>query len=320
MTLLRLEYFYWLAGGYLAYTAGAVLRDHDHPKRRGSALFWGLLALIVAAGKALPPVLVGVLVVGLVTLAATHQVAPARPGGDASSHRHAAAARAGNWLLAPTVLIPLIVLTGAAGLDRLRWEGFSLVDPSQVTQVSLGLATLAGLWLARRVTRAGWREPLAEGSRLLQLLGWSLLLPQLLAALGGIFGRAGVGDVVAAIVAGGLPVDLPFAAVVAYCSAMTLFTIVMGNAFAAFPVVTLGIGLPFIVNLHGGNPAVMGALGMLAGYCGTLVTPMAANFNLVPALLLELTDRNAVIKAQVPMAVAIWIFNVVVMAACVYRF
>lgn len=320
MTLLRLEYFFWLAGAYLAYTAYSVLRERDHAKRRGSALFWGLLALIVAVGKALPPELVGGLVVVLIILAATRQVAPARSAGDAATARQAAAERAGNRLLAPTVLIPLIVLAGTAGLDRLHWGGVRLVDSNQVTQVSLGLATLGGLWLALRVTRAGWREPLTEGSRLLQLLGWSLLLPQLLAALGGIFARAGVGEVVAEVVAGGLPVDLPLAAVVAYCAAMTLFTVVMGNAFAAFPVVTLGLGLPFIVNLHGGNPAIMGALGMLAGYCGTLVTPMAANFNLVPALLLELPDRNAVIKAQVPMAVAIWIFNVVVMAACVYRF
>lgn len=31
---------------------------------------------------------------------------------------------------------------------------------------------------------------------------------------------------------------------------------------------------------------------MLSGFCGTLMTPMAANFNIVPAALLELSDRN----------------------------
>jgi len=81
---------------------------------------------------------------------------------------------------------------------------------------------------------------------------------------------------------------------------------------------TLGVGLPFIVKAHGGDPAVMGALGMLSGYCGTLVTPMAANFNLVPVKLLELRSDFAVIRAQVPFAVAIWIFNVAVMYLCVY--
>jgi uncharacterized membrane protein len=95
---------------------------------------------------------------------------------------------------------------------------------------------------------------------------------------------------------------------------------IMGNAFAAFAVVTGGIGLPFIVQQHGGNPAIMAAIGMLTGYCGTLVTPMAANFNIVPALLLELTDRYAVIKAQAPVAVVIFIANLLLMYACVYRF
>ena len=123
----------------------------------------------------------------------------------------------------------------------------------------------------------------------------------------------------AQLVAAALPVHVPGVAVVAYCAGMALFTILLGNAFAAFPVMTLGVGLPFIVKAHGGDPAVMGTLGMLSGYCGTLVTPMAANFNLVPARLLELRDDFAVIKAQVPFAAAIWVFNVVVMYVCVFR-
>jgi len=170
------------------------------------------------------------------------------------------------------------------------------------------------------VTQARPRVALVEGGRLLEAIGWALVLPQMLASLGGIFARAGVGEVVAEIAGGALPTHLPLVAVVAYCAGMAIFTMVMGNAFAAFPVMTLGVGLPFIVNEHGGNPAIMGALGMLSGYCGTLLTPMAANFNLVPAILLELEDRNAVIKAQAPMAAAIWIFNVMLMYACVYRF
>jgi uncharacterized membrane protein len=320
VTLLRLEYFFILAGLWLALTAIQVARDRAHPRRWGSAAFWGLLAVVFAAGKVMSPVMVGYVVVILVLLAATKQVsAPFSAKPDVAA-RTAAAERIGNRLLAPAILIPAIVLVGGFTFDRIRLGGMALVLPNQVTQVALGLATLAGLALALRVTRAPAHEPVAEGGRLLQVLGWTLLLPQMLAALGGIFGKAGVGEVVAQLVAAGLPVDLPLVAVVAYCGAMALFTMIMGNAFAAFPVVTLGIGLPFIVTAHGGNPAIMGALGMLSGYCGTLATPMAANFNLVPALLLELKDRNAVIKAQLPMAAVIWIFNVVVMYLCVYRF
>ena len=71
------------------------------------------------------------------------------------------------------------------------------------------------------------------------------------------------------IVSDVLPTNYAFVAVLAYCLGMLLFTIVMGNAFAAFAVITGGIGLPLIVHMHGGNPAIMAALGMFAGYCGT---------------------------------------------------
>ena len=62
---------------------------------------------------------------------------------------------------------------------------------------------------------------------------------------------------------------------------------------------------------------VVGALGMTAGFCGTLVTPMAANFNVVPANLLELPDRkaalNGVIRAQIPTALPLLIANIILM-------
>ncbi len=101
---------------------------------------------------------------------------------------------------------------------------------------------------------------------------------------------------------------------------MALFTVVMGNAFAAFPVMTAAIGVPLIVHRFGGDPAIMGAVGMLAGYCGTLITPMAANYNIVPAALLELPDRNGVIRAQVATAIPLLICNIVLMYLLVFRF
>jgi uncharacterized membrane protein len=43
---------------------------------------------------------------------------------------------------------------------------------------------------------------------------------------------------------------------------------------------------------------------------GTLLTPVAANFNIVPVALLELPDKNAVIRAQVPTALTLLAVNV----------
>ena len=155
--------------------------------------------------------------------------------------------------------------------------------------------------------------PLQEGRKLMDTVGWAALLPQTLAALGTVFAAAGVGQVVGKLIGEAVPLDTPLAAVCAYTIGMALFTIVMGNAFAAFPVMTAAIGLPLIVHRFHGDPAVMGAIGMLSGFCGTLVTPMAANFNLVPAALLEIPDRWAVIRAQAPTAAALLAINTALM-------
>jgi uncharacterized membrane protein len=151
-------------------------------------------------------------------------------------------------------------------------------------------------------------------------VGWAAVLPQLLASLGAVFAVAGVGRVVGDLATHVIPLGTPFAAVAAYCIGMALFTAVMGNAFAAFPVMTAAIGLPLIAHKFGGSAAIMSALGMLSGFCGTLTTPMAANFNIVPAALLELPDRNAVIKVQWPTAVLLLLCNTFLMYIFVFRF
>ena len=77
--------------------------------------------------------------------------------------------------------------------------------------------------------------------------------------------------------------------------------------------VIAAIGVPILIHANGGDPAVIGAVGMLSGFCGTLMTPMAANFNIVPAALLELKDQNGVIKAQIPTALPLLAANIVIL-------
>jgi uncharacterized membrane protein len=153
----------------------------------------------------------------------------------------------------------------------------------------------------------------------MEAVGWAAVLPQTLASLGALFAAAGVGRVVGQLVTQAIPMTNGSIAVVTYTLGMAMFTVIMGNAFAAFPVMTAGIGLPLIVGRFGGDPVIMSALGMLSGFCGTLMTPMAANFNIVPAALLELPDRNGVIKVQIPSAVLLLAANTALMALCVYR-
>ena len=210
-------------------------------------------------------------------------------------------------------------MLGTVGLKGVEIGGAALVDPRQVTLISLGLAVIVALGVGYAVLRPPVLAPLHEGRRLIDAVGWAAVLPQMLAALGAVFAAAGVGKVIATLVGAWIPLDVPIAVVAAYTIDMALFTVIMGNAFAAFPVMTAGIGLPLIVQHLHGDPVVMAAIGMLSGFCGTLMTPMAANFNIVPAALLELPDRYAVIKAQVPTALIMLLGNTVLMYFLAFR-
>ncbi len=317
---LTLEHFFMVAGAFVCALGLRIAFDAQHPRRWGSAAFWLLLGGCILTGKLVPPELIGYAVLLMTVLAATKQVEPPEFGHGDTAELARRAGELKNKLLWPVLLVPAVAVIGGFSLAKIRVADAPLAITGQASQISLGLGCVLALGLAFLLTRARPVAAVDEGGRLLQLISWTLILPQMLAALGGIFAKAGVGEEVAKIVAALLPVQHPLVAVVAYCGGMALFTIMMGNAFAAFPVLTLGVGIPFIVQMHGGNPALMGAIGMLSGYCGTLLTPMAANFNLVPVRLLELRGDMTVIRAQVPFAAAIWIFNVVVMYLCVYRF
>ncbi len=295
-------------------------RDRSNPKRWGNGAFWALLAVSFLFGSDIGSIANGVLVVALAVLGGSG--AMGRSSGERSSpeERAARARRRGNALFVPALLIPLIAVAGTFTLGRIGFGGRPLADPEQVTLIALALGILVALITALGQARAPLRASLDEGRRLADMMGWALILPQLLAALGAVFALAGVGAAVGHLATAWLPLGQPFAAVLVYCVGMALFTMVMGNAFAAFPVMTAAVGVPLIVQRFGGDPAVMGAVGMLSGFCGTLVTPMAANFNIVPAVLLELPDRNAVIKVQIPTAVVLLACNVALMYVLVFRF
>ena len=313
--MITAEHAYWLCGLVVGYAAWRILRNPAHPARWGSGAFWMLLALTMILGSRVPAVVTGWMVVAMAALAAGGWVRRGPHVEAPPEERAREAGRLGNRVFLPTLLLPAVLAVGSLYFGRI-----GLAPKDQATTVAIAAASVVAFFAALGITRAPLAAPMREGGRLLEAVGWAIVLPQSLAALGTLFTKAGVGAVVADGVRATLPMGSPFVAVVAYCLGMALFTMVLGNAFAAFAVITGGIGLPFIVLQHGGNPAIMAALGMLAGYCGTLCTPMAANFNLVPALLLELDDKYAVIKAQLPIALAVWLFNALAMWLLVYRF
>jgi uncharacterized membrane protein len=316
--VIKLGFVYVLAGLMFAGFAVYSARDARNPKRFGNAAFWALTALSFLAGDRLGDLGNGVLVLGLAVLAGLGLVGRGEralaPAGDGL----AAAERFGNRIFVPALVLPVVVAIGVLALKPVQFSGVPLMDPKQATLISLALAVIASLAAALVLLRQSPAAPFEEGQRLANTMSWAALLPQFLAALGAVFAIAGVGDQIGHLVTTYLPVDTRIAAVSVYCIGMAAFTAAMGNAFAAFPVLTGGVALPILVGHFGGNPAVVSSLGMLSGYCGTLVTPLAANFNLVPPALLEIPDRYAVIKAQIPTAILMLIVNVVLMYALAF--
>lgn len=316
---LSLDLLFTLAGLLLAAVAAMTLLDRSHPKRWTTGLFWGLYAVMFLAGPLVPPEWVGA---GVLLMAALVGLRGVGPGGLQLPSAQACAAsarRLGHKLFVPALAIPLLTMAGTLSAKHLIVGGLPLIDPKNATLVSLGLSCVVALGLACWLTRETPVQGVREARRLIDALGWALVLPQMLGMLGLVFSDAGVGKAVAHVTTSTINMDLRFVAVTVYVVGMALFTVIMGNGFAAFPVMTGGVGVPVLVGVYHGDPAVMAAIGMLSGYCGTLMTPMAANFNIVPAALLELPDKNAVIRAQIPTALTLLAVNVVLLNLLMFR-
>ena len=313
--MIGLPALYTLAGLVFGSWAVATLLDRQHTKRLLGASFWGLLAVEFLAGDALGDTGNGLLLLLLVALVLLGAPGKGQAATTTIAERLASVARHGNRLFLPALIMPGVALAGTFIFPLLP----GLVDPKQVTLISLGLGALIATSVLMLWLRPPLVAPMQEGRRLAEGVGWAMILPQLLASLGALFTVAGVGEIVGALAPMAIPEGSRLAAVLAFTGGMAIFTIMMGNAFAAFPVMMGGIGLPVLVLGLGGDPVVVGAVGMLAGFCGTLLSPMAANFNIVPAALLNLPDRYAVIRAQWPTAVLLWLFNTAMIWGFAFR-
>ncbi len=317
--MIGLELVFRLAGIVVAIVAVLDLRDRTNPKRWKNAIFWGAYAASLLFGSHLPDFVNGCLVVVLVLVAGIGGLGRGEPGTTSEEERIESARRRKNRLFVPALLVPGCTLLGTVAFRHVTVNGSPLVDPKNVSLVALAFSAMLALAVAMTMLRQPLFAPARECRRLMNLVGWAAVLPQMLAGLGVLFAQAGVGDRVAELFGHFVPLDNPLAVVAAYTIGMALFTVVMGNAFAAFPVMTAAIGIPIIVRKLGGDPAVTAAIGMLSGFCGTLMTPMAANFNIVPAALLELPDKNGVIRAQLPTALVLLLGNTILMYFLVFR-
>ena len=294
-----LEIFYIMIGLYMATTMVFTLKDKNHKTRIGTALFWGIVSAIFIFGKLLPPAVVGTLIIVIAILSALKQINIGTLKQLDTTFAQLKADKLGLKIFIPSLAIAFVAMAIAQ---------FTKLSGT----VAIGIAAVVALLLTFAFTKAKPIEYIEDSNRMFQSVGVFAILPQLLASLGALFTAAGVGDVISNIISGVIPDGNRLAGVIAYCVGMALFTAIMGNGSAAFSVITVGIGVPFVF-AQGGDPIVCSALALTSGFCGTLLTPMAANFNMLPAVLLEMKDKNLVIKAQAPFAIALLTIHILLM-------
>ena len=311
--MITLQWLYVLTGAMFAFFAVLSVRDRSNRKRFGNAIFWALVATSFWFGDMIGDLGNGILVLAIVAVAGAHLLGRGETLSTSIEQRVELARQYGSALFLPALIIPITAFFGTLLFNYTPLKQTGLIDPKATTLVLLGIGVLIALavcyaWLRPRVL-----APVDEGRRLMDSIGWAGILPQMLAALGAVFAAAGVGDIIGGVAAEIIPSGSVLLAVVVYAVGMALFTIIMGNAFAAFPVMVAAIGVPILIRGAGADPAVIGAVGMLSGFCGTLLTPMAANFNIVPAALLELKDQYGVIRMQVATAIPLFVCNILIL-------
>ena len=290
-----LNIFYVMVGLMMTLTMIYTLKDKKHKTRYGTAAFWGILAVIFIFGQFIPAEVVGGLIIVIAVLSGFNQVNMGTIKQLDNTFSRIKAEKIGLKIFLPSLVIAFVALAIA-----------------QFTPISgvaaIGISAVAALI----ITKCSGSEVVEDSERMLQSVSSTAILPQLLAALGALFTAAGVGDIISNMISNVIPEGNIWLGITAYCVGMALFTAIMGNAFAAFTVITVGIGVPFVF-MQGGDPIVASALAMTAGFCGTLMTPMAANFNVLPVALLEIEDKNAVIKVQSVYAIVLLAIHIPLM-------
>jgi len=309
--MITAQHIFYLVGALFGAWAILSALDRTNPKRFGNAAFWGLIALSLIAGQWIGDFANGCLVLALAALASLKLLGRGAPL-TSEAEQEACGQRYGNKLFLPIVVVLLTAVLGTLLYLYTPLRETGLLEKNRETFILLCLGVLLALALIFTWLRPPALAPLQEGRRLIDAVGWAAILPLMLASLGLVLADTGVGTTIGGLLQAAIPPRTVLPAVVVYGVGMALFTILTGNAFAAFPVMATAIGVPLLIQSYGGNAAVIGAVGMLAGFCGTLMTPMAANFNLVPAALLELKDDYGVIKVQIATAIPLLLVNILI--------
>ena len=289
----------WIIIGLITIYAGIKnLLDKENPSRVGTAVFWCSFGIVCGFGTWLPAKVSGALVLIMCLPPIFKKVKIGKVDNPTKEHTEQQFKKIGMKIFIPAFSVAVCSLFFAL---------FS--NMSSMVAITLGVVVAMILLIAYDSKQNKPVVFLKDSERFLGITGPLSMLPQLLGCLGGVFTAAGVGDVVAQLVEKIVPKGNVNIGIIVYAIGMVLFTMIMGNAFAAITVMTVGIGAPFVL-AYGANPVVIGMLALTCGYCGTLLTPMAANFNILPVAILNMKDRWGVIKKQVLVAIIMLVFQI----------
>lgn len=289
----------WVIIGLITIYAGIKnLMDKENPSRVGTAVFWCSFGIVCGFGSWLPAKVSGVLVLIMCLPPIFKKVKIGKTDNPTKEHTEQQFKKIGMKIFVPAFSVAVCSLFFAL---------FS--NMSSMVAITVGVIVAMVLLMAFDTKQNKPAVFLNDSERFLGITGPLSMLPQLLGCLGGVFTAAGVGDVIAQLVEKIVPKGNVNIGIIIYAIGMVLFTMIMGNAFAAITVMTVGIGAPFVL-AYGANPVVIGMLALTCGYCGTLLTPMAANFNILPVAILNMKDRWGAIKNQVLVAIIMLVFQI----------
>ncbi len=295
-----LEILYIVMGLVLIYTGVRNLTDQTNPHRYGSAFFWTVLGVVIAGGRWLPATVNGGLIFAMTIPAIAKRVSKGESRLPSKAYMEKMSDKLGMKIFIPALSI---------GVFAILFALFTNLGALVGVGVGVFAAMLILMFFSRDNRPSTFLDDAAD---MLGTVGPLSMLPMLLASLGAVFTSAGVGTVISNAVGTIVPEGNVNIGIIIYALGMVIFTVIMGNAFAAITVMTVGIGAPFVFS-HGANPALIGMVALTCGFCGTLLTPMAANFNIVPVAMLEMKDKYGVIKNQLFIALFMLVFQIAYM-------
>ena len=303
-----LEVVYMLMGLLSIYTGVKNACDKENSSRIPTSIFWVVLGIVIGFGRFINgtengAVVTGILIFVMAIPAVLKKVKAGKMDKPTKAQSERLLAKNGMKVFIPALSI---------GLSAIYFASFT--DLGAIVGVAFGV--LLGVVILMLMSKENTPKVfLNDTERLLSTVGPLCILPMLLASLGAVFTKAGVGEVIASYVERIIPDGNLTVGIIVYCLGMVFFTMIMGNAYAAITVMTVGIGGPFVLAL-GANPTVVGMIALTTGFCGTLLTPMAANFNIVPVAMLDMKDRFGVIKNQFVIALFMIVFQIGYMLLC----